>query len=215
MFLVNASSVASPTYKFYAIGTNTVLQSGSSLSYRHSIGYTTPIDQVEVTVTNGVTGCESPRTVLSINVTDPPTLTISQSGSVNSCVNKIETLSITSPTGNFTGYVWSPSTNLYANSNGTGSLGSNPTTVYYKRGTTTVGELITLTATQGACTGTANVTFVVTALPIVTSVTATPTPVCSGSAVTLNGTSISIGAGTATLGAGGTTSTSVGGTFLP
>lgn len=187
---VITTGVSSPTVKFYAVGGTTPLQSGSGLSYDLTT-YVNGDNTLEVTVTDG-NGCESPRTSITINATAPPTLTTNPAhgSTVNSCVNKVETIALTSAASNFDTYTWTSSlgntSNLHPNSNGTGTLAGGETTVFYKRSSTTASEVITLTAVKANCTASSAITFAVNANPVVSSVTATPATVCSGSAVTLS-----------------------------
>ncbi|MFY7886108.1 MAG: hypothetical protein ACOVOV_14815, partial [Dolichospermum sp.] len=155
----------------------------------------------------GSTGCESDRTQIDVNVTNPPTLVVSQSDSVQTCQNKIETLTVTTGALDFTSFVWTPITNLYTDAaatvayNGTG----NPTTVYYKRSSAVAAEAITLTATAGACTNSSVVVFKVGANPVVSAATASPAALCPNATVTLNAASIVATAGSANIGTSTTT----------
>lgn len=199
------TAVASPTVKWYTASTGgSPISTSASLSFVYS-GFTAggATNTLYATVTDA-NGCESARLPIAVIVNDPPALTISPSGAQNACANDIKTLSVTSPLGNFTNYVWTPATNLYTDAAATIPYDgiSSASTVYYKRTTATASEVITLTATGSGCTSQQTVTYQVTVTPVITTVTASPTTLCSGGTVNLTGTSVLAQAGTATVGAG-------------
>jgi hypothetical protein len=202
------SNVAGVKFKLYNVASGGVaFDSTTSNSYVFS-GYnnTASVNDLWVSAT-GTTGCEGARTLISVNRQAPPTLVVSQLDTIQTCVNKIETLSITTGASSFTNFVWSPTTNLYTDAaatvayNGTG----NPTTVYYKRSTSIATEAITLSASDGVCNASSIKVFKVGANPIISSVIASPATLCSGSTVTLGAASIVATSSVATVGAGTTT----------
>lgn len=207
----SVSAVAGTTYKWYTASSGgTSIATGATYIY---VGYTAgATNTLYVSATNTSTGCEGSRTQINVAASTPPALTISKTGTVGTCVNRIETLTVTSSTADYNSYVWSPTTNLYIDAAATTAYnGGSATTVYYKRGSTNASDAIQLTAQQSSgsfCTNTVSVAFNVQANPTITSVTATPTgAVCSGATVTLNGTSISGTTHDVTIGSGTDVST--------
>ncbi len=206
-FSVSTGLSGNVTYKWYDAAnsgnlvTTTTRSTGSSSYIFNS--YVGGVNSLYVSVT-ATGGCESGRTQCDVTVTNPPTLVVNKTGAVQTCVNKIETLDITTGNASFTSYVWTPNTNLYTDAaatvayNGTGNL----TTVYYKRSNVVASEAITLTAVVGACTATSVATFNVGANPVVSTAVATPATVCNGATVNLSGTALGVGIGTATVGTG-------------
>lgn len=203
------STASSPTYKFYTVASGgSPIETNSTGNYTYNGATFDATNTLYISVTDGLTGCESDRVQCDVYVNAPATFSIYHSGSVNTCVNRIDTLNVTSTLGNYETYTWSPTTNLYTDAAATTPYtGGNATTVYYKNGSVTTGEKITASAvnTTTSCSATDTVRFVVNANPLVTSATATPSAACSGSTVTLNGQSIPASAGTATIGASATT----------
>lgn len=209
---VVTSPVSGAVYKWY-----TVASGGSPIAGAGGPSYAYPgyvsspggtVNTLYVSVTNS-SGCESPRFAISVSVTTPPVLTISPvtGSSVNTCVNSLGTsLSVTSPIGNYSSYIWSPIANLHTNNaiGGPAYTGISTTSpVYYQRVTpTTTPEVITLTATTGGCTSTATVSFSVFGIPVISSATGTPTTICAGGNVTLIAQTAIIDTGKAIIGTG-------------
>jgi len=210
------SNITGSTFNWYTVASGGTAISGANNGTYVYTGYV-PGTTNTLWVSSSSNGCEGPRTQIDVMVNTPPTLTVSQNGSVNSCIGRIETLNITSVTTDFDTYVWSPITNLYTDAaatvayNGTG----NPTTLYYKRSTvTTSAETITLTASNASgCINTSVVSFTVNTNPVISSVTASPATLCHGSTVTLNGSSIVASAGTASVGTADATASITGGPY--
>ena len=201
------SSYSGVTYHFYTVSTGgTEIANNTAGSYVYS-GYTSSVGGTVNTlyVSVSVGGCESARTAVSITSTTPPTLSLTQSGAVNSCIGRIETITA-SGTG-YTSYTWSPITNLYTNVSATTAYtGGSVATVYFKRSSaTTTAETITCLGTGGGCENTNAVIFTVYANPTISTVTATPTPICIGSSINLIGASIEALAGSTTIGTETTT----------
>lgn len=188
-----ATSASSPTINWYTVPTNgTAISAGSSLSYAYT-GYTpNAVNTLYASVTQN--GCESPRTAIAVTVASPAAIALNGTSTRNTCVDRIETISVSAATvGNYVNFNWAPTTNLYTDANATVAYNGtgNPTTIYYKRSSGGT-EIITLTASNngtGACVNTVKDTFNVNTNPVITSITATPTTVCSGSTVALNGKS--------------------------
>ncbi|MFY7883664.1 MAG: hypothetical protein ACOVOV_02330, partial [Dolichospermum sp.] len=196
---VATSLVISPTYKFYSAATGgTLLQSGTSGTYIMP-SYITGVNSVWVSVTDANT-CESARTQIDVTASSAPTVTIS-STTGNVCVDAVKTLSISSTLSNYDTYIWSPIANLYTDAAATVAYNgtSSATTLYFKK-STTGSDTITVVASQtggSLCVSTAGVRFTTNANPVVSSATATPISVCSGSNITLTGASV-VGATTFT-----------------
>ena len=77
------------------------------------------------------TGCESARVPVIATVTAADPVTISGSGTVE-CNDAYVALDVTSPLANYDSYIWSPTTNLYADNLGTPYAGGSASTVYVK-----------------------------------------------------------------------------------
>jgi len=187
-------------FNWYAAATGgTALQSSNSATYTSSISTTTTFYVSE----SGVTGCESPRSPITVTVTTPDAVVASTNGPV--CANAPLTLTatVTSNTnGNVYSYSWSAG-NVAASGiatttpGGTGTFGSPANIVV----TPTAGGSYTYTvtatdATQG-CTTTANIIATVNANPTVDSVRANPSAICQGSSSTLTAYSAITGPQTA------------------
>ncbi len=192
---VPTASVSGGTnYNWYATATSTtVLQSGAATNYTTSIAATTTL---YVTSINGT--CESTRAAIVTTVSIPDGVTAGTSSS-NLCVGGANTITLTATqTGTTNPYTFS-----WDASPATGS--GMPTTVSGATVTVTPSMVGTysysVTATDGICTTISSVTVAVNDLPVINA-SATPTAVCSGGNVTLNGTTPAIGAGMVTIGTG-------------
>ena len=132
------------------------------------------------------TACTSSRTAVTATVTAPPAITVS-AGLPAVCAGATTTLTATSANLDYV-YTWAPTASL---SSATGaSVTASPTasTVYS----------VTASDANSGCQATATVSVGVNLLPNVTA-SATPSAVCAGAAVTLNGVGTSnfaIGTGT-------------------
>ncbi|MGL2966454.1 GEVED domain-containing protein [Flavobacterium sp. XGLA_31] len=80
---------------------------------------------------------------------------------------------------------------------------------------TAAGTYVYTFSTNGTCPFTKTVTVTVNALPVISSVTATPAAVCSDASIALTGLSVVSANGTSALGAGGTASSSTGNSIFP
>jgi len=79
--------------------------------------------------------CEGPRVPVTATVTPGPAFTKSAPAVV--CNNAAGTVTVTSPVGNYSSYVWSPATDLYTDAAATVPyMGSSATTVYFRSGVT-------------------------------------------------------------------------------
>jgi len=197
----NSSTVSGYTYQWYTY-TNNTGSGASAISNQTSLTYT-PSDfsgagthYIGLVVTCQFNSTSSTPVIATVNVGAPPALSISSTGTINTCTGNINTINVTSNTSNFNTYVWSSSlgatSNLYTNSGATTNYTGtgNPTTVYYENAGTTTGEIITLTATENTygCIVTKTADYVVFTTPVISTVTASPATICSGSTVTLGAT---------------------------
>ena len=184
-----ASVSGSTNYNWYATPTSTsIIQSGSSSNFTNAISSTT---SWYVSAFDGL--CESaPRVTLTGTVTTPPVLSVN-TPTGNVCANSIYTLTVSSPTANFSSYVWSPVTNLYTDAAATVSYtgGSAQTLYYYSTSGGVSNYTVSSTNTLTGCSNA--VTFSLsTELPTLTA-SANPTVICSGAPVNLNGVSYVLG----------------------
>ena len=168
-----------------------------------------------VSILNGI--CESARTPVTASVNAPDAIAASSNGPVcaNTPLSLTATVTSNTNSNNYT-YTWSASPATGSGiatiiSGGSGSFGTPASTNV----TPTAGGsyIYTVSAQDNAqgCNTSAQVTVTVNPEPVIVSATATPSTICAGSNVTLNGVSGSIGVGNQTIGAGATTfgSTSV------
>jgi tRNA G46 methylase TrmB len=211
-----SSPEANATYKWYTQSSGGAAISGATSSTYTFTGYTAGTNTLYVSVVSA-SGCESARTTIAVTVNTPPALTISQTGTINTCVAAIQTLSVTSTISNFDSYIWSPSTNLYTDAAATTPYtGGSASTVYYKANAANTGEVITVTGSNSSttCSSNASVTMQVNNTPSINSITATPSSACAGSSVSLSATSAQIGNGSAVVGAGATTTSTFNAPFF-
>jgi hypothetical protein len=180
--VTSTTGAPTPTFNWYsaAVG-GTLLQNSTSTTYTTAISVTTTFYVSEV---NGVTGCESPRTAVTVNVSTPDA--ISASASVPSvCENGSVTLTAanTNPTP-FQSYTYS-----WGSTAGSGAatpVAGNPAIIT----PTAAGTYVyTVTATDGGCITTNTVSVTVNPNPSAIVVSATDTDICNGQAVNLSVTS--------------------------
>jgi len=118
-----------------AICSTTSPSAGSVLTSRPNIQFTI------------ISGCESPRTPVVASVTPGPILTLNYDSVV--CNNTARPIAVSSPVGNYSSYVWTPTTDLYTNAAGTTPYtGGSASTVYFKSGTSGM-HTYSLAATNG------------------------------------------------------------------
>jgi subtilisin-like proprotein convertase family protein len=196
------NSFTTPTFKWYDASTGgSLLQSSTSSTYVSSISTTTTF---YVTVTNPSTGCESARTAVIVTVTQPDAISATTSAA-SICLGQSVTLTAantaSTPTQSYS-YSWLCAT---AGSGATSANTSNPASITPSAAGS---YTYTVTGTDGACSAINTVAVTVNALPNITSATASPSTVCSGSSITLTGASIPASAGTASIGSGNLTNSS-------
>jgi len=165
------------TFKWYTVAVNGTAISGQTDSvYTATISTSTTFWVSEF---NGT--CESPRTMLTANVTQPDDVTLNAS-STGLCLGQSSTLS-TTQIGSTNSYAYSWTANPSANSGLSSGTGTPVTAT-----PTAIGSYIyTLTATDNSagCVVVKNVTVGVGAVPVITSAVASPLNVCQGSFDTL------------------------------
>ena len=133
------------------------------------------------------TSCESPRTRVPVTVTPPPALAL-DANTVNICgPGTVGTLAVSAATaGNYTTFVWSPTTNLYTDAAGTTpyTAASNATMVYVKSPTAGAATY-TLTASDASGCQNAQTAVATTRANYVTSITPAAATICAGGQDTL------------------------------
>lgn len=130
------------------------------------------------------TGCESPRTAVTANVTPAPAFKVAKDSLV--CSDAITALTVTSPLTNFNSYTWSPVAGLYTDAAATlPYTGGTATTLYAKVSAGGIHKYyITATNTSTSC---ANIDSVkLTVLPATLTIAATRTQVCGSGSTTLS-----------------------------
>ncbi|MGV3609667.1 MAG: T9SS type A sorting domain-containing protein [Fluviicola sp.] len=196
--VTSTSGLPTPTFNWYAASSGgTALQSSTSATFTSTVSTTTTFYVSEL---NTVTGCESTRTPVTVNVSTPDAVSLTPSVPAI-CIGGSFTLTAANTNGTpFQSYT-------YSTVSTTGSGLETPTAGASLSVTpTTAGSYTyTLTATDGGCAASATATVVVNALPVIASATATPATVCSGSPITLTGNVTTSGVTSAALGTSTTT----------
>jgi len=172
------TGASTPTFVWYttAAGT-TVAQSSTSATFTNVIATDTTFYVSEV---DGATGCESPRTAISVTVTPADPIQASTSD-VEICIGDNFTLTASNTNGvpvqNYA-YSWLGTT-------GSGVETSQNGTVINVTPTTSGVFTYELTGVDGGCSNTASVVVTVNALPVIDSPMASPSTVCSGDTIFL------------------------------
>jgi hypothetical protein len=201
---VPAASVAdnngytNPTINWYAAATGgTALQSSTATTYLTAINTTTTF---YVSVADPVTGCESPRTAVTVSVIVPDVISATATPSTICLGQSIALASAntaTTPTQNYT-YSWSSTTGSGLE---TPQSGATATVTPTAAGTYTY----TITGIDGICTQINTVAVTVNPVPAITTATVDPTVACAGSTINLGASITSIAAGTSPASGTGTT----------
>ncbi len=212
------SGEPTPIFNWYDAPTaGNLLQSDVSATYLQVVSTTTTFYVSEITGA----GCESGRVAVTVTVQDPDVLTVTSSSTNNVCLGASFDLS-SSYTPDFNTFATFDLTATGgANSGVTGTVslvpnatGSDPYTV-----TPSAPGSYTYTITafdpDKGCTSIGTFTVTVNALPVITSVSGTPTTVCAGEPVNLSAVINGEVTGTAALGAGAISSSSVNSSFFP
>jgi trimeric autotransporter adhesin len=196
--VASTSGLPTPTFKWYTAATGgTVAQTSTSTTFTTTVSTTTTYYVSEL---NTVTGCESPRTAVTINVSSPDPVSLTAS-SAAICIGQPVTLTAANTSATpFQSYTYS--TVSTTGSGASTAIAGSPFTV---TPTAAGSYTYTLTATDGGCAASATATVTVNALPVISTATATPAAVCSGSPITLTGASVIASAGTAAVGTQTTT----------
>ncbi|WP_341902465.1 T9SS type A sorting domain-containing protein [Fluviicola taffensis] len=180
--VTSTSGLPTPSFKWYdAAVAGTVLQSGTSTTYTSTIAVTTTFYVSEI---NTVTGCESARVPVTVNVSSPDAISASTSAA-SVCENGSVTLTAvnTNPTP-FQSYTYS-----WVSAAGSGAatpVAGNPVVI-----TPTVAGTYTYTATgtDGGCSTTNTVVVTVNPNPSAVVAGANDTDICNGQLVNLSVTS--------------------------
>lgn len=182
--VTSTSGLPTPSFKWYSAPVaGSVLQTGTSTTYTTAISVTTTFYVSEV---NTVTGCESARVAVTVNVSSPDA--ISASASVPSvCENGSVTLTAvnTNPTP-FQSYTYS-----WVSTAGSGAatpMAGNPIVV-----TPTVAGTYTytVTGTDGGCSTTNTVSVTVNPNPTAVTAAVNDPSICNGETVNLTSTATS------------------------
>ncbi len=190
-------------YHWYATPTSTtVLQSSSSQFYTVSINTTTTFY-----VAAAVGTCESSRTALTANVTQPDAVTATTSAANICPAGSVTLTAVQSGTVNPYTFSW-----VAVPVAGSGLSSSVPGKTLNVTPTAPGTYIYSVTATDGICTTTSSVSVTSNNPPVITA-TANPTVICSGANVNLNATTPVIASGSLTVGAGSSTSSFGGSPF--
>ncbi|WP_169312056.1 T9SS type A sorting domain-containing protein [Fluviicola taffensis] len=196
--VTSTSGLPTPSFNWYAASSGgTALQSGTSATFTSTVSTTTTFYVSEL---NTVTGCESTRTPVTVNVSTPDAVSLTASVA-SICVGGSFTLTAANINGTpFQSYTYS------TQSATTGSGAESPlagTTVSVTP--TAAGTFVyTLTATDAGCAASATASVLVNPLPAVIA-TATPSAVCSGDNIVLVANIPSANNGPFVIGAGAIT----------
>ncbi|MEI2748137.1 MAG: GEVED domain-containing protein [Ferruginibacter sp.] len=153
--------------------------------------------------------CESERTPVIATVTNPDAVTAAVNNN-NPCAN-VEIQLSASQTGNTNTYVYTWTASPETGSGITGSVGGSPALVTPTAGGTYVYTVTAVDAGAG-CTTTSTVSVTVKDLPTISTVTASPNPICEGTTTVLTATKIGGFIGTNPVGTS-TTTTQAGSPF--
>jgi len=183
----NASVTGGTNYEWYASPTSTtVLQADPSPNFLTSIGATTTWYVQSVSAD----GCISPRATLTETVNIPDAISANTS-SASICATGTNTIVLSAVnTGTTNTYAYSWTSSPVFGGGITGSVSGTSVSVV-----PTIPGIYTysVTGVDGLCVQIATVAVTLNSLPDITSATATPSAICSGSSFTLNANSIASG----------------------
>ncbi|MFT3911087.1 MAG: T9SS type A sorting domain-containing protein [Ferruginibacter sp.] len=196
-------------FKWYSAQTGgTLLQNGGGT-------YTTSISSTQhfwVSESNGT--CESPRVevVAFVNAPDPVQASVDNNNVCRNTQIQLTATTTGNTNGNVYSFVWtaSPASGSGIPTSQAGGTGTFGTPASINITPTASGTFTyTVTATDGTlgCVTTSTVVVTVKALPQINTTTATPSTICAGTNVTLNGTSGTQASGPVQVGAGASTIT--------
>ncbi|MNU79372.1 hypothetical protein D3C71_689860 [compost metagenome] len=197
--VTSTSGLPTPTFNWYTVSSGGVAsQSSTSTTYTSTVASTTTFYVSEL---NTVTGCESVRVPVTVNVSTPDQVSLTPS-LTTICVGGSFTLTAANinPTP-FQSYTYSTQSATTGSGAETPLAGASVTVTPTASGSFTY----TLTAVDGGCAATATATVLVNSLPVVSTATATPATVCSSDPITLTGTSMGVISTTTTIGTQTTT----------
>ncbi|MFT3911076.1 MAG: hypothetical protein QM737_16775 [Ferruginibacter sp.] len=175
-----------------------VASGGTALFTGDSYSTTVPATTTYYVGESYVTGCEGPRTAVTVTITSAPSLTITAGGSTTICANSSLTLNGTiNSDPSYVNFNWSanPSTGSGLSST-TGSIVTITPTV---AGTYTYTVAADDNVPVTGCANTATITVTVNPNPVITSATASPATLCAGGTSTLTGQSTTLVTNNATI----------------
>ncbi len=201
--LASNSGAGTPKFRWYnALTSGTLLQDSTLASYATPISATTTFYVTEISAF----GCESsPRVAVTQNVNTPDAVTAQAnltSTALSICIGSSFNLSALQTGGNGNTYAFTWTATGGTNSGITGSVVGNPVTGITPLAAGVYTYNVVAYDDNTFCTVTSSVTVTVNANPVITAATATPSTVCAGSAVTLNGQSVVASLATAQIGNG-------------
>jgi hypothetical protein len=205
--VVDGNAFTAPVYNWYTVPTGgTAVQATTSATITSAVSTTTTY---YVSTTNPATGCESARTPVTVTVSAPPALALSNATATNCSALASPVVTLASGGSSFDNFTWSPSATV----SGTSAAGYtfNPTNLVANSPATTTTYTLTAAQTTGAlCVNTTSIVVSTNALPLITSTTAGPAATCAGTTVNLAAASSTFAPLSATIGcnSGATTSTS-------
>ncbi len=171
-FTLTAAS-GGPVYRWYN-GSNALIFTGNP--------YNTPVLSAPSNTTYSVSSfdlCESAKTPVNVSVTSAPAFDAGADRTI--CRNDSITLSVVTGLGDYDQFTWSPSTGLSSTTGSTVKASPAATTTY---------TIVASSSTGLQCQNIDQLTITVNQLPTITSVTSTPSPICSGDSAQLNVTAV-------------------------
>ena len=204
------STYASPSYSWFtALTGGTALATNTTGSYVYT-GYSVGGNVLYVSVTSN--GCTSAARVKdSVNVTAANAITLSTGSTKTTCQYRIDTITVTSNNTDYDTYTWTATSSgsLYTNAAATTPYTSGSYTTIYHKNTLSGLDTVTVLGNKvsPASSNNTSVIFTNTAAPVIDTIRATPTKVCSGGTVTLTGKVNGSVTGTAISGTGVLTTT--------
>ncbi len=180
------TGATTPTFNWYTAPTGgTAVQSNTNTTFGDLVSSDTTFYVSEI---DGISGCESPRTAISITVT-PADDVLASTSDLSICLGDDFTLTASNanavPVQSYT-YSWLGTTGSGVE---TSQSGTSLIVTPIIAGTYTYD----LTAIDGGCSNTNSVVVIVKALPVITNPAANPTTVCSGDTIFLSAETYGIG----------------------
>jgi len=195
--VVDGNAFTAPVYNWYTVPTGgTAVQATTSATITSAVSTTTTY---YVSTTNPATGCESARTPVTVTVSAPPALALSNATATNCSALASPVVTLASGGSSFDNFTWSPSATV----SGTSAAGYtfNPTNLVANSPATTTTYTLTAAQTTGSlCVNTTSIVVSTNALPLITSTTAGPSATCAGTTVNLAAASSTFAPLSATIG---------------